>query len=252
MIDLLAELSRLATGGPGDSRGRGHGEERTWLLELVGETARSTNGLAPPLAAVLSARVARVQKGSCDLAALVADPGRWLGLMILDGWLLVQLETGRAQSGWLLGREDVTRPWELDEVSTNAAAAWRALSTTRLALLDEDFCRRAGGIPSVMRELLSRAARTSHWLLAKSLIISSPLIEERLALLFALWAERWGKVTLDGVRIDVPVSHSTLAHLCGSRRPTVTTTLGSLHDEGAIIQVAHGSWLLPGRPASPA
>ena len=54
---------------------------------------------------------------------------------------------------------------------------------------------------ATIEKLLLATSRTSHWLLATSLIMSSPSITERLLLLFALYGERWGKVTPDGVRI---------------------------------------------------
>jgi hypothetical protein len=35
----------------------------------------------------------------------------WLGLLVLDGLLLVQLEEGRGHVGWLAGESDLLRPW---------------------------------------------------------------------------------------------------------------------------------------------
>jgi CRP-like cAMP-binding protein len=99
----------------------------------------------------------------------------------------------------------------------------------------------------VAEQLLARAARTGHWLLAQALILSAPSIEERLLMLFDLYGERWGKVTPQGIRLDMPLTHELLASFCGARRPTVTLALRSLTDEGFLVRVATDMWVLPHR-----
>jgi CRP-like cAMP-binding protein len=138
----------------------------------------------------------------------------------------------------------------MSEFGLTEGTRWRALETTRVALLDYDFGLRAGGIPMVSRALLTLATRTSSWLFAKSLILSSPGIEERLLLLFALLGERWGKVTPGGVSLRLPLTHAVLASLCGSRRPSVTMALHALEREGLLSCTAKGSWLLHGGGAA--
>src|SRR5262249_39499446 len=51
-----------------------------------------------------------------------------------------------------------------------------------------------------------------------------------------LWhlAERFGVVLPDGVRVEVPLTHSVLARLVGARRPTVTTALQRLTQLGYL------------------
>jgi CRP-like cAMP-binding protein len=66
-----------------------------------------------------------------------------------------------------------------------------------------------------------------------------------------LWqlAGRWGRVTGEGVRLPLPLSHGTLAELVAARRPSVTTALGRLVAEG-VVRDERGGWLLQGeRPA---
>ena len=72
-------------------------------------------------------------------------------------------------------------------------------------------------------------------------------IEKRLVILFWHLADRWGKVTPEGVRITLPLSHGMIAKLVGSRRPTVTTAMGKLRDEGVVEKVDDG-WVLRGPP----
>jgi hypothetical protein len=68
-------------------------------------------------------------------------------------------------------------------------------------------------------------------------------------MLVLLWvlAERWGRVSRDGVRVPVGLPHRMLATLVGARRPSVTTALAGLAREGLIERTAEG-WLLHGDP----
>lgn len=212
------------------------------VLDLdLAERTRPYDTEAEPRLAV---HVLHLPSGPVDLSALAGGDAGWLGLLILDGLLLAQLEDGRGHVGWLVGEDDLLRPWDMDEISLLKRVQWCALRPSRIALLDNEFGHRAGGIPVIAHGLLSRSARTAHWLLAKSLIVSCPLLEDRLVLLFALLAERWGRVTSDGISLDLPLTHQLLANLCGARRPSVTLSLHALQDDGVLTRRAHGGWLL--------
>jgi Crp-like helix-turn-helix domain len=213
------------------------------LLECAGTSDSS-------LGRRLLARVVHIARGPVNIQAVAPDPEEWVGLLVLDGLLVVGLEVGRARASWLVGSEDLIRPWDMPELSLTQDPSWRALADTRVALLDDDFARRAGPIASVTRQLVTRTARTSHWLLAKSLIVSSPVIEERLLLLFALLAERWGKVRMQGVWLSLPLTHDLLARVCGARRPSVTMGLQSLQKQGLVESSRRGCWLLRRHPPS--
>ncbi len=171
------------------------------------------------------------------------DPAEWLGLMAVDGLALVQVAAGRAPIGWLIGADDLIRPWEMEEASLLTSASWQALSPLRLALLDGDFARRVTGLGAVTDALAMKAAQTSHWLFAKSLVTGTSVIEERLLLLFALLGERWGKATSAGVLVAMPLTHQVLATLIGARRPSVSTALRGLSAGGLLQRTAEG-WLL--------
>ena len=186
--------------------------------------------------------------------ALLVEPGRFdvnslivpdcFGLLLLDGLITAQLEMGRAQVACLLGADDLIRPWEMDDLTLTRHSRWEALTRTTVLPVAGELGERAARNPEIVQKLLSRAARTSHWLLAMSLILSAPSIEERLLLLFALYGERWGKVTPRGVRVDLPLTHQLLANLCGARRPTVSLALQSLSKQGFLARVSRDSWLL--------
>ena len=63
-----------------------------------------------------------------------------------------------------------------------------------------------------------------------------------------LWslAGRWGRVTPDGVRIDLPLTHQLIADLAGAARPPVTTALGELERAGHLLREDTGRWVLRG------
>jgi CRP-like cAMP-binding protein len=183
------------------------------------------------------------------MAALTDAPDDWIGVLILDGVLLVRLDAGRAHTGWLIGADDLVRPWEMDDIALTRATAWQALTPARLAVLDHEFSMRAGGVPVLARALVARTARTSNWLLAKSLVMAAPLVEDRLLLAFALLGERWGTVNHHGVLLKVPLTHAVLATLCGVRRPSVTIALGTLEADGVLTRTAEDAWLMRRHPA---
>jgi CRP/FNR family cyclic AMP-dependent transcriptional regulator len=68
-------------------------------------------------------------------------------------------------------------------------------------------------------------------------------------LLLLLWhlADRWGRVTPDGVRVALGVTHQTLADLVAARRPSVTTALQQLARQGLLGRDGD-AWLLLGDP----
>jgi CRP/FNR family cyclic AMP-dependent transcriptional regulator len=192
----------------------------------------------------LLARAADIAPGPFDPMGLIDnDPDDWRGLLVVEGLALVQVAAGRAPIGWLVGADDLVRPWEMAEVSLLAGASWQALSPLRVALLDGDFARRAGGLDTVSEALVAKAAQTSNWLFAKSLVTGTSVIGERLLLLFALLGERWGKATSAGVVVAMPLTHQVLATLVGARRPSVSTALRELSGAGFLRRVADG-WLL--------
>lgn len=59
-------------------------------------------------------------------------------------------------------------------------------------------------------------------------------VSQRLAGLLIQWAEKYGELTKQGVRLRIRLTHQEMASLIGSSRETVTLTLGQLIDEGLI------------------
>jgi len=68
-----------------------------------------------------------------------------------------------------------------------------------------------------------------------------------LATLFWHLAKRWGRVTPDGIRVRLRMSHELLGQLVGCRRASVTTALHRIDDSG-LLRRSDGTWLLRGSP----
>jgi CRP-like cAMP-binding protein len=113
----------------------------------------------------------------------------------------------------------------------------------------------------VINSDLGRARAPHHQLLnehvargnqrAPLLTVSAPVesivgVEKRV--LLALWqlAEYCGSVTAEGVTMPLRLTHELLALLVGSRRPSVTSALAALAEQGQIARRSDRSWLLTG------
>jgi CRP/FNR family cyclic AMP-dependent transcriptional regulator len=50
------------------------------------------------------------------------------------------------------------------------------------------------------------------------------------------------------VTVPIPLTHLSVARLIGARRPTVTTAIGRLVDDGVLTPDGPGHWVLRGEP----
>jgi CRP-like cAMP-binding protein len=86
----------------------------------------------------------------------------------------------------------------------------------------------------------------THMLAFQHVASHIPGLKGRLLALFLAMADRWGRVTRDGLLIPLQLRHATLGELVGASRPSVSTALGQLAREGSVERGA-GGWLLPRR-----
>jgi CRP/FNR family cyclic AMP-dependent transcriptional regulator len=199
-------------------------------------TIRAERSVVEPRLGASPIRFLELKRGDFDLRAMAPRHDRSVALLVVSGLMFLELEIGRARAGWLFGEDDLIRPWDMLDNPLTPRSRWRTLAPARIAVLDAAARQRLAGNLPLTEKLFDRAARTSAWLLAKSLVTSSPRVEERLLLWFAMAAERWGKVTPDGVSLELPLTHDLLAALVGARRPTITTGLRSLEASGLLTR----------------
>jgi CRP/FNR family transcriptional regulator, cyclic AMP receptor protein len=193
-------------------------------------------------------------------AVLTFDRGPWrfqprdnagLGALILEGMVLVRVEfAGIRAHVELLGEGDVICPWQGMGAHPTApcAVSTRVISSLKMALLDRAFTQRTARWPEIHAAVMQRLVARSRALSMQSAINSLPRIEERLEITLWQLAYRFGRVTRDGIRVNLPLSHSQLAEIVSARRPSVSTAIARLRGQGRVVLVARHQWLLCGDP----
>ena len=92
----------------------------------------------------LTARVLQVPRGQFDAGAIVPDPDEWLGVLVLDGLIAAGVDAGRAHTTWLVGSDDLVRPWNMREFSliqNQFSAEYGRASGGRVNLRPESYPR---------------------------------------------------------------------------------------------------------------
>jgi len=195
-------------------------------------------------------RAQRLSPGAWDAAAAMEPEVHHRGFLIYEGLLTREVEVLGRRCCELLGPGDVIRPWQWDPEGSHVQAeiGWEVLEPTRLAVLDHALVQRVAPYPQVGVELFSRGIRRAHALAVALAISHHQRVDERLHLTLWHLAERWGRVTPDGVVVPLPLTHERLATLVGAHRPSVTTAMGELMRDGAVSRRDGGEWVLHGLP----
>jgi len=176
-----------------------------------------------------------------------AEPS--LGLLVLEGLVTRDIAFAGRTTTELVGAGDILRPWE-DDVQFELlpfAVAWHVHERTRLAVLDARFVLAAARWPALASAVSRRHVRRARALAFQLAIAQLPRVDDRLLVLLWALAERWGRVSPQGVRLPLQLPHRTLATLVGARRPSVTTALSGLARDGLVERTDDG-WLLHGDP----
>jgi CRP/FNR family cyclic AMP-dependent transcriptional regulator len=178
------------------------------------------------------------------------ETGGGYGLLILDGILARRVALGRVHCTELLGQGDLLRPWTFGTASSSVSSdvRWDVVRPVRIAELDRRFALVVSPWPEVAASLMDRILQRTRWLAFQLAVCHVVRVDTRLLLMFWHFADRWGRMTRDGARVSLPVTHSVMASVVGARRPSVTTALGRLQDEGLIERLPDGAWLLHGPP----
>jgi CRP-like cAMP-binding protein len=195
-------------------------------------------------------RVQRLSPGVWDAEAAMEPEIHHRGFLIFEGLLTREVEVLGRRCCELLGPGDVIRPWQWDPEGSHVQAeiGWEVLEPTRLAVLDHALVQRVSPYPQVGVELFSRGIRRAHALAVALAISHHQRVDERLHLTLWHLAERWGRVTPDGVVVPLPLTHERLATLVGAHRPSVTTAMGELVRDGKVSRRDGGEWVLHGAP----
>jgi CRP/FNR family transcriptional regulator, cyclic AMP receptor protein len=164
-----------------------------------------------------------------------------MGVLVLDGILTATGCTFARDDVRLLGPGDTIAAATL----TDRDVAWRVLEPVFLAVLDQRFVSAVQQWPALLTGLTRRLFESQREEHIHAAICAMPRVEERILALLCHLALRWGRVTLDGVTLTLPVTHESLGALIGARRPTVSLALVALTQQELIRRREDGTWLLP-------
>jgi CRP/FNR family cyclic AMP-dependent transcriptional regulator len=172
-----------------------------------------------------------------------------LGLLVLEGLVCRSICVHGRHCPELLGAGDLLLPWEPDSPGVGEGpGAWRVLQPMTLAVLDERFSRLLSRWPSIVLTLLGRSTQRSRALAFQLAIAHIRQAEQRLLAMFWHLADRWGRVTSDGVVLPLPLTHEMLGQLTCLHRPTTSTALQRLVRAGELARRPDRGWTLLGRP----
>jgi CRP/FNR family transcriptional regulator, cyclic AMP receptor protein len=195
-------------------------------------------------------------------ATIELSPGAWhanagdvgeaggYGLLMVDGLMTRDILLGQTTASELVGAGDLLRPNDNEGAVSPVQfdVAWNVLEPTRLAVLDRRFAIVTARWPEVAEAIVRCAVRRSHALTYQIAVGHMTRVDSRLLVLFWHLADRWGRVTREGIVIPLKLTHQVLGRIVGAQRPSVTTALKALTDRGMVARAADGTWLLHGEP----
>jgi len=198
----------------------------------------------------LVVRAHRLGAGAWDVTRLEGAGADHVGLLLLEGVVSREVIVADNVSAELLGPGDLVRPWQTASKTglLPVDVVWSVLSPVSIAVLDRRFAAELAGWPEVTAALFDRLSERSLRLATTQAISQLTRVDRRLLALFWHLAERWGRVSGDGVVVPLALTHRILGQLVGARRPTVSTALGELAERGELSRRVDGSWVLRGSP----
>jgi len=224
-------------------------------------TAASLLDLDAELADGLSRDATATARSRLTVAVLSLEPGPWnadsvphsrrssFGVLVVSGLLTRQVTIPGGGALELFGPSDIVDPWaEAGTGMLEAASSWRVVTPARVAVLDPRVVATMVAWPRLVESIVARAGCRATRLAVHQAISQLPRVEQRV--LAVLWhlAERWGRVTAEGVAVALPLSHGALGGLVGARRPTVSLAIKELADQDLLARRPDGAWLLLGQP----
>ena len=199
----------------------------------------------------LVARVYSARPGTWEIRAPAPEAGA-LGLLVLDGLLGLRTAIEGRATLELVGRGDLLQPWVQlgSQATVPPEADWRIFEPSQVILLDRRFAQTAAEWPEITTALMHRLVVRSRRLCYQLAVNTSPRAEDRV--LYALWAlaDRWGRVTAQGVALRLSLNHEQIAELVSAQRPSVSAALSRLREEGRLAY-SRGFFVLCGEPPAP-
>jgi CRP-like cAMP-binding protein len=176
-----------------------------------------------------------------------------LAFLIVEGVVLKVTSFAGRSALELLGPGDLLAPplTALRQVESPAVSRYLAHGRASLAVLDDRFRHAARRWPGLFDCLHEGLGRQTHRASRHLAILHLPRVEDRIVALFADLAERFGRMTPDGIVIDLPLTHQVIGDLVASRRPTISIALQTLAADGVVERLDDGRWHLAAHAVPP-
>jgi CRP/FNR family transcriptional regulator, cyclic AMP receptor protein len=190
--------------------------------------------------------VVHAAPGRCELTACAAgaEARGLLGAVVIAGLIISEVRLAGHVSAQLYGPGDLLGGSREANGSLATTQALQAPVPTSLAILDDRFVTAVSRWPRLATAFFTQTARQIDRGREHQAICQLTRVEDRLLTLFWYLADRWGRVCVDGVTIQLPLTHETIGRLIGARRPTVTLGLRELARQRLLRREQSGRWLL--------
>jgi CRP-like cAMP-binding protein len=221
-------------------------------VRLLDQLPQLTEHLRPADARLARSRVVapavQLAPGRCDEIASTVRGSRAFGAIVVSGLLTRHVDIGGHPGMCFYGPGDVLGTLADDHGGLPTSETWRATLPTSLAILDDRFLIAARHWPRLFSALVHQIQEQHDRLVIHLVIAQQPRVEARILTLFWHLAERFGRVTPDGVVLSVRLTHEAIGGLIGAQRPTVTLGLKLLRERGAIVRRPDRTWLITAGP----
>jgi len=170
--------------------------------------------------------------------------GPGVAVLLLGGLVCRQVELAGHAGAELLGAGDVLDGAAVAHGALDLTVRWTVHQPATAAVLGGHLEALTARWPQIARALQQRLCVQHARTAVLATIAQLPRVELRVHALLWHLAERWGRVTPEGVQLPVQLTHRMIGSLIGARRPTVTLAVGELERSGAVVRDGTGGWLL--------
>lgn len=198
--------------------------------------------------AAMVAEVIEIRRGAWDREGICRRPHHPFGAIVVSGLLARTVDVGGYPGLDVYGPGDVVAARDLHHTTLPCGESWTATVPSRIALLDDRFLLAARRWPRLVSAMFELLVEQRDRLMMQLVIAEQPRVEDRLLMLFWQLADRFGRVTREGITIQLALTHEALGRLIGARRPTVTLALRMLCERGALERRPDRSWLVKELP----
>lgn len=167
------------------------------------------------------------------------DPLGPFAVLVTDGLIARDVSLLGRPATQLVGPGDVLLVGDPADAVIASGCATRC----RVAVLERRFLTATQQWPWLAARLIERAASWADRAMSQQAIIQLGRVDLRLLFIMGHLAERWGRVTPEGVFVPLRLTHETLGRLVGAQRSTVTLALKELREQGALVKRGEG-WLV--------